>query len=205
MVSVNARSLDFIISVNPYDYLTMSFGKSWSSCHTIDKRNVRGMSSGYSGAYCGGTLSYMLDGSSIITYVIDKDGDPQTCGKIYRNMFHYQNYTLIQGRIYPQGNDGATDLYAKFRGFMQDELHKLLGLVENKWTKNNDCYNWTDSLGVHYRDYECNNNCTVSYPNEHKDDHEMVNIGHEGICPNCGETVNRESYLTHNVCTPHND
>lgn len=205
LVSANTRTLDLIISLNPCDYLTMSFGKSWSSCHTIDKTNIRGMESGYHGMYCGGTLSYMLDPSSIITYVIDKDGDVQECGKIYRNMFHYQNYTLIQGRVYPQGNDGATDLYSKFRSFMQDELSKMLGLSENKWTKSSDCCQWTESYGVHYRDYECNDNCTVSYPNEHKDDHNTVTIGEDGICPNCGKRITRESYLTHNVCTPRND
>ena len=26
-----------ILSINPLDYLTMSFGNSWASCHTIDK------------------------------------------------------------------------------------------------------------------------------------------------------------------------
>ena len=61
MVSGGTRKLDFVVSLNPYDYLTMSFGNSWSSCHTIDKRNRRGMPNSYSGQYCGGTLSYMLD------------------------------------------------------------------------------------------------------------------------------------------------
>ena len=36
-----------ILSINPLDYLTMSFGNSWSSCHTIYKRNRRGMPNSY--------------------------------------------------------------------------------------------------------------------------------------------------------------
>ena len=28
-----------VLSINPLDYLTMSFGNSWASCHTIDKEN----------------------------------------------------------------------------------------------------------------------------------------------------------------------
>ena len=89
MVSGLMRSLDFIISLNPYDYLTMSVGKSWTSCHHI-----------YTGGYKGGTLSYMLDKTSIITFVIDKGGNPYDEGKIYRNMFHFKGNTLIQARVY---------------------------------------------------------------------------------------------------------
>jgi hypothetical protein len=57
MVSGKERLLKFFISVNPLDYLTMSFGKSWASCHTIDKKNYRRMPGGYSGQYCNGTMS----------------------------------------------------------------------------------------------------------------------------------------------------
>ena len=65
LVSGKERTLNFIISLNPLDYLTMSFGKSWASCHTIDKSNRRRMPNAYSGAYCNGVLSYMLDKASI--------------------------------------------------------------------------------------------------------------------------------------------
>ena len=145
----------------------------------------------------------MLDKSSIITFVVDKGGDVQECGKIYRNMFHYQNHTMIQGRIYPQGNDGATDLYAKFRGFMQEEMAKMLGLAENKWTikkGTNECNEWTDSYGVHYRDYLYNDDCNVCYPSEHKEDHGCVNIGANGICAKCGESITSSDRIVHSRC-----
>ena len=203
MVSTNTRALDFVISLNPYDYLTMSFGKSWASCHTIDKTNRRrSADSHYHGMYCGGTLSYMLDESSIISFVIDKDGDPQKCGKIYRNMFHYQNYTLVQGRIYPQGNDGATNLYDDFRAVMQAELASMHD-IKNMWTikrGTRDCRENTTSVGVHYRDYEYNSNCNVCYPTEFKDSHGRVNIGSVGVCPNCGREINLSGYLSHSDC-----
>ena len=202
LVSGGTRDLDFVISLNPYDYLTMSFGKSWASCHTIDKRNRRGMANSYSGQYCGGTLSYMLDKSSIITYVIDKGGDPQTCGKIYRNMFHYENKLLVQGRVYPQGNDGATDLYDKFRGYMQEALNKALKIENNTWAviKEGDCCAYTSSNGAHYRDYNMSSSsCNVS-----RLDGDItsayVHIGHNGICPYCGESFTSNSYLSHGSC-----
>ena len=59
MVSGLKRKLKFFISVNPLDYITMSNGVNWTSCHSV--RNM--------GGWCGGTLSYMLDSTSIITFV----------------------------------------------------------------------------------------------------------------------------------------
>lgn len=204
MVSSKKRQLDFVISVNPYDYLTMSFGNSWASCHTIDKNNVRRMPNDYSGAYCGGTISYMLDSVSIITYVVGNGADVQKSGKIYRNMFHYSGYALIQGRVYPQGNDGCTDLYKTFRLFMQEAISPLIGLNENKWTKSGRSVGdyVADSFGVHYRDYFHYSSCNVSYPSEKKAEvnaREMI-IGSWGICPYCGKAFSENNRLSHPMC-----
>ncbi len=204
MVSGLTRNLDFVISVNPYDYLTMSFGNSWSSCHTIDKNNLRRLPTGYSGGYCGGTLSYMLDKSSIITYVIDKNEDPREGGKIYRNMFHYGNNTLIQSRIYPQGNDGATDLYTKFREFMHAEFNALFETEDEPWTvkKGKDwCQENTTSYGVHYRDYIYVRDCNVSYLANKERQRRRVEIGSTGICPYCGQPITSSSSLSHSSCS----
>lgn len=203
LVSDLKRKLKFFMSLNPIDYLTMSFGVNWASCHTIDKTNERQMPNNYSGLYCGGTLSYMLDSSSFITYVHDKiPTDFVEEGKIYRNMFHFQDNLLVQGRIYPQGNDGATDLYRIFRGFVQEEMSKLLGLESNTWVKKSGSANeYTSSTGVHYRDY-CNfEDCNVSYPKEKSDAlGNLVYIGSARICPNCGEEISdniNTGILTH--------
>jgi hypothetical protein len=118
-------------------------------------------------------------------------------------MFHYQDYTMIQGRIYPQGNDGATDLYTKFRTFMQDEMSKMLGLTDNKWTIKKgtcNCSEWANSIGQHYRDYIYNDDCNVCYPTEYKDSHGIVNIGEHGVCANCGESINSCDRIVHSGC-----
>lgn len=203
MVSGLKRNLKFYISLNPLDYLTMSFGNSWSSCHTIDKKNERNMPNSYSGMHCGGVLSYMLDGTSIITYVHDHVMENYEEGKIYRNMFHFSNGTLIQGRIYPQGNDGATDLYKIFRRFMQIELTQLLNLKADDWLlRKGDCCGNTHTTGVHYPDYTCFEGCNVSYPREMPEAAtNRVRIGHSRICPICGEEVDDDydhGYLCHN-------
>lgn len=206
MVSDLKRELDFYISLNPYDYLTMSFGNSWASCHTIDKMNRRRIQDSYSGGYCGGCLSYMLDQSSIITFAMDKGADVQQDGKIYRNMFHFDNNMLMQSRVYPQSNDGGTDLYESFRVIVQGEFAIMLGLTNNQWEhlgNRRECNNRTDSYGVHYQDYIYRDDCNISCPTElrqnvHNNSH--IRVGRDGICPCCGERITASGQISHNLC-----
>lgn len=201
MVSDLKRKMKFFISLNPLDYFTMSFGNSWSSCHTIDRSNIRNMPDSYSGMYCGGTMSYMLDKTSIITYVHNDIPESVEEGKVYRNMFHYENGALIQARIYPQGNDGATDLYKEFRAVVQKEFADMLG-VSNNWIDSpRSAYKNTSSTGVHYRDYECFNNCNMTYPSDMPNAaNEVVHIGHERICANCGQSISDDANSRRLIC-----
>ena len=203
MVSTSKRAVKFFISVNPLDYLTMSFGVNWASCHTIDRMNVRRMENSYSGGYCGGTMSYMLDATSIITYVHNTMPENYETGKVYRNMFHLGgDGVLLQSRVYPQGNDGCTDLYKEFRSIMQKELASMLGLEANRWTKRNSVSN-VNSVGVHYRDYSYNRDCNISYPTERPQcQQQTISVGSERICPHCGRGAEELStcYLSHHDC-----
>jgi hypothetical protein len=203
MVSDLKRELTYVISLNPYDYLTMSFGNSWASCHTIDKTNRRGMDNAYSGAYCGGCLSYMLDSTSFITFTVEKGADVQTSGKIFRNMFHYGNNVLVQGRVYPQSNDGGTDLYQAFREIVQAEMATMLDLTSNEWTHlcgYDSMGSYVNTSGVHYPDYRRYNGCNASYPSERRRSG-AVRIGHNGICPYCGEEYSKDRLLSHDSCS----
>ena len=206
MVSDLKRELDFYISLNPYDYLTMSFGNSWASCHTIDKQNRRNIQDHFSGGYCGGCLSYMLDSTSIITFAMDKDADVQQDGKIYRNMFHFGNNMLMQSRVYPQSNDGGTDLYESFRVIVQGEFAIMLGLANNAWDhlgNRRACDNRTDSNGVHYPDYIYKDDCNISCPTELRrtvSDSSRIQVGRAGICACCGETITSSNKISHDIC-----
>lgn len=204
MVSCLKRKLKFFISVNPIDYLTMSFGVNWASCHTIDKENRRRMDNSYHGMYCAGTVSYMLDATSIITFVHDHVPTDWEDGKIYRCMFHYGNDILVQGRVYPQGNDGNTDLYKVFRNYVQNEITPLIGITDTTWTKkaNGDVSGNVRSRGLHYRDYINFGSCNVSYPREKSSaKNSVIMIGHDGICPYCGRlVVENESRICHIDC-----
>lgn len=211
LVSERKKKYKLVFSVNPLDYLKMSFGNTWASCHTIDKENIRrSEGSHYSGMYCGGTLSYMLDGVSFVVYVVPMEADtnhPDRTDKIYRNMFHFYNDNLIQGRIYPQGNDGSLDLYKKFRLLVQEELTKMLGIEyvesgsESTWvfkgsTVDDDYYCKT---GAHYDDPANFHDCNISYMRRTGLRTEMT-IGHAGICAWCGEEITNNSYISHDSC-----
>lgn len=191
LVSDTSRKMWFIMSLNPLDYLTMSNGVSWHSCHNITN-----------GGWKGGCLSYMLDSTSIITYVVSEMQEPiHEIPKVYRQMFHYENGLFIQNRLYPQGNDGATDLYEKFRGFVVEEFADLLH-INGDWVVKRGPENYMNhirSMGAHYKDYNSNKSCAVFYPtaNESRVSGHVLTIGHAGICTRCGKTFTANGALAH--------
>lgn len=180
-----------ILSVNPLDYLTMSFGNSWASCHTIDKTNKRCMPNSYEGMYSSGTISYMLDGTSMVFYTVDAayDGnDFWNEPKINRQMFHWGEDKLIQGRLYPQDNDSNAEGYKPYREIVQKIMSELFDFP-NYWTVKKgtaEASRYVMSEGTHYRDYECYSNCNLSVP-KGSENEECITVGHNPICIECGE------------------
>lgn len=193
LVSSITRKMQFVISLNPLDYLLMSNGVNWHSCH-----NIR------TGGCMGGTISYMLDNVSIVTFVVDKlEGEIHKIPKVYRQMYHYENNLFIQSRVYPQSNDGATNLYDKFRNFMIEEFTDLLG-IEGEWqfkNGNNECDKHIKhgDGAQHYPDYLYNRNVGIFYPenNEPGVSKHVMTVGRMGICVNCGKEYNDSGRLTH--------
>ena len=184
-----------VLSCHPVDYLTMSFGNSWSSCHTIDKKNKRDMPNSYQGQYSGGTLSYMLDGTTAVFYTVDAkyDGDKlELEPKINRCMFHIGEYKVVQGRVYPQTNDGEGGIYTEIRNIVQKIIADCWG-KPNMWTLKKGtghCCHVIKSEGVHYRDYENFDYCNVSYlkfDDSENLNNERITVGHNPICPQCGK------------------
>ena len=192
LVSDLKRKLYFVISLNPLDYFTMSVGVNWKSCHHIE-----------SGAWKGGCMSYMLDKTSMITYVVPTlEGDIHETAKVYRQMYHYKNNLFVQNRLYPQGNDGATDLYEKFRGFVIEAFSPLIG-ADDKWAASPGVQGHVNSLGNHYRDYSSSLKSNIFYPLSKADDaaNQIITIGHEGICIKCGRPYSNTCNYSHDRCT----
>jgi hypothetical protein len=189
-----------VLSVNPLDYLTMSFGNSWASCHTIDKRNKRGMPNSYAGMYSSGTISYMLDSPSMVFYTVDASyngNDFWNEPKINRQMFHWGEEKLVQGRLYPQDNDGDNSVYTPYREIVQKVMSELFSLP-NYWTvsKGTDAAGkFINSDGTHYRDYDNYSNCTLSRPKGSENDR-YITVGHDPICIECGHEHDTEDCIS---------
>lgn len=180
-----------VISCNPIDYLTSAFGNSWTTCATLDKKNKRGYCGDYTyrGLSSGGNGSYMEDGTTFVFYILKGDyngNTPELEPKIYRNLFHFNGNTLIQGRVYPKSKDGATDLYKEFREIVMEKL-----FPEAKWETEigyGYCSEATVTKGCHYQDYLRFNDCNVSYMQG--TEHGLVVIGSSHHCPSCGSLTN---------------
>ena len=180
-----------VLSINPLDYLTMSFGNSWSSCHTIDKKNKRKMPKPYHGEYSSGTLSYMLDSASMVLYTVDKSYEGNeywSQDKINRQMFHYGEDKLVQGRLYPQDNDGDSDAYEPYRKIVQ-EIMSIVFDFPNLWTLckgTEHASKYVMSDGTHYKDYYHYTNVTLSKIKDRENNNKFT-VGAKPICITCGE------------------
>jgi hypothetical protein len=190
-----------VLSVNPLDYLTMSFGNSWASCHTIDKENKRNMPNNYSGCYSSGTISYMLDEVSMVLYTVDASYNGKEYWdqpKINRQMFHYGENKLVQARLYPQDNDGCSDVYLPYRNIVQQIMSTILD-VPNLWVLKKGteevgkyiCHN-----GTNYPDYHHFNSCTVSLIKGIENPYRME-VGARPICIYCGERHHLQENINH--------
>lgn len=192
-----------ILSLNPIDYLTMSFGNSWASCHTIDKENKRKMPNDYHGCYSSGTVSYMLDEVSMVLYVVDKaynGTDYEWQPKINRQMFHYGEDKLVQGRLYPQSNDGDGSVYTPYRQIVQEVMSTIFEFP-NLWTIKKGTSAIRErvySEGTHYKDYYNFNSCSISRA-KHKENDKPFTIGHSPICIECGDEHEVEDNI--NCCS----
>lgn len=187
-----------VLSVNICDFLLMSNGNSWSSCHFINS------SGAYSGCYKAGTLSYSNDGTSMVFYTLSSDYNGNQWffePKITRQMFFYQNGNLLQSRLYPKGCDAEGEDYKDYRAVVQDIISNCLG-VPNLWKKL-DGDEWpgisTYCDSFHYKDYEeFPSECVMSYNKEFKDEiDEGIEIGGRSYCVDCG---NERAYYGDDDC-----
>lgn len=186
-----------LLSVNPVDYLTMSRGNRWHSCHDIRNKDD-------AGCYSSGTLSYMLDTSSIVCFTLKSADDVENifADKLQRNMIHIapDGRSFIQGRVYPQENDGAADLYAEWRHIVQDVIADCIG-VPSLWNVKKGtatCKEWTDTDGTHYPDYHYFDNCNLSTLKNTTP--RMIPVGHDPICPECGAAHTVQDNVCCNDC-----
>lgn len=219
--SINPKEFEteVVLSVNPFDFWTMSFGDSWASCMTIDKNNLRHVDSqhNYQGMYSAGTESYMLDNSAIIVYTrptkkwLEEHGESELPLEIQskhkRGVFLLGEDKIVQCRTYPDGRDGGDNgLPAQLREIVQKTFADLLD-TPNMWLLKKGSYECrkvtVEGEGyTHYRDYVEYDDGTVSYlkrvnGNLNK---KKITVGAYCICPECGERHDSERHITCDDC-----
>lgn len=152
------RNRLFYFSVNPADYLTMSLGNSWSSCHALVPDMVADASS--CAEYRAGCMSYMVDPSSVVGYVLDADCDYEEpsylCGKITRQMYllHPSLRLFVQSRAYP----GMSRETARKHRAIVHEILSSVGGFDNKWAAPRRGCDYSEKVAfqcndLHYPDY----------------------------------------------------
>lgn len=221
--SINPKSFkrQIVLSVNPIDFWTMSFGNSWASCMTLDVDKRRkaqgGLGHNYEGMYSSGTESYMLDGSTIVVYYVDlKDengiGNPELKDKYKRCLFYIGENKMIQSRVYPDGRDGVQDeddssvqIAKDMREIVEKVISECAG-VPNSWVYKNGtnmATQMSESYGTHYRDYQSYSDCGTVFLKIGErliKNTQKIKIGHDPICPSCGEPHSNQRNIQCDGC-----
>ena len=143
-----------VISLNVMDFLTMSEGNSWQSCHNIRKR----------GCYHGGCLSYAMDNVTAILYTLPADTDISegkiwNIPKINRQLFMFGDTYVVESRLYPESAAMAIrKAHHKFvNKFYNEVSDKRFNPVKgNDRAVTADICNKTETVGNHYPDYHYN-------------------------------------------------
>lgn len=178
-VKTKPEKLKFVLSIHPADYMRMSFGNSWDSCHKLGR-----------GCYQAGTLSYMLDTCSMVGYVVKTECKDEYWkeGKIFRQMFMYNGAEMLKSRLYP---DYSTN-DAIYGTAFADCVAKILD-IPSDWKKiNTSLTTMAQGKGsVAYPDFSFSSYNTWSLVNpKYRADCAFIAkttpIGEPPMCPICG-------------------
>lgn len=181
-----------LLSIHLGDYLTMSQGTGWQSCHLIDD-----------GCYMAGTLSYAMDSTTMMFYTVNADYNGTEYWwqeKITRQVFCYDNYKILQSRLYPNCN--ITEKITLYRNLVQEIFAKCLELP-NLWTINTDTGSHIETGygSHHYCDYDYEMyNCHMSLLKGYENASYIV-VGAPAYCLECTDEVAGDDVLH---CSSHN-
>lgn len=196
-----------VISLNPIDFLLMSNGTNWHSCHDIGNEPEN------AGCYSSGTISYMLDEHSFLFYTVDSeyDGDAiELEPKITREVFGYNEGNIAQLRLYPSSKDyGSEEEYQNVREIVQQVVADCLG-ENNLWTKRRKS---VEDFIKHGKDATCypdwqegnpgSSHCVVSTLNKYFNPEIRNNVftfGARPVCINCGECHDNDDNILCQDC-----
>lgn len=195
----------YCLSINPIDFLLMSNGNSWSSCHFLEYGNSNK-------CYQAGTMSYPMDMVTMIFFTIDNiKGEGEYCElpKLHRQLFMYSDKFLLQSRLYPTYTDKNYSTLT--RQTVQDIMQECDGCkdVTDYWGNTSfnaqgssmRCFTHAPRI-MHYPDYIYGYNINITpksgvdipHYNEVINTFELPEIGGKIVCPSCGK---EHTYNTH--------
>jgi hypothetical protein len=126
----------------------------------------------------------------MVFYTVDSEYDGNdywTQPKINRQMFHYGEDKLVQGRLYPQDNDGDGEAYTPYRNIVQSIMSVIFDFP-NLWNlkKGTSAASlYIQTKGTHYVDYVHYDNCSLSRIKDRENENSFI-VGARPICINCG-------------------
>lgn len=187
--SETPRDIIYTISINPIDFLYMSNGVSWSSCHYIESGNG-------DKCYQAGTISYAIDGCSFIfskVYKADVNGQKLALvPKVNRQVFMYSDIAILQSRLYPDCN--KTDYSKKVWGIVKKAIDECKGqeiTYNDVMTSNIKEFFVSHKNSAQYPDYEYSYYNIVIHKTTDLDKYAIItptSIGRPSICVSCGKT-----------------
>lgn len=207
-----------VLSVNPIDFLRMSIGNSWNSCHEINFDNEEG-----SNFHSGGCWSYAYDEQSMIYYTVEagvKDENITYAGKYTRQIVLWNGTAVCLSRLYPQKWDGENSAYQETRTIVEQIIADCTG-YGNMWKKlplTSESYNnrlrenTVKHTGHQYPDYY-HGAYPIYAPSflvANKDDEELkefcnFSVGSDKpICIVCGDRIDMHDYPICSYCAGSN-
>lgn len=180
-----------VLSIHPCDFLEMSNrDDAWSSCHCLAH-----------GGWQAGCLSYMGDSVSMVFFTVDEDVTEQfhKVPRITREIFCFNEGTLLQSRLYPSDDNDQRSLH---RSLIQKAIADCLG-VPNLWSTMKQLdetrdYMLTTTGSTHYTDYY--NGYAILSLLKGADEHGTLQIGSHAICTCCGRPLSSRSSLQCSSC-----
>lgn len=202
-----------VLSIDPIDYITMSENDSgWSSCHALD------------GCYRAGTLAYLQDKSTCISYVasshnavVNVNGErKEFTNKTWRQIvsFSMERDYAIQARQYPNMNDANQQTIAKMISDALStsnggaEYHSFAVDVNSRLEDLHQDFEYDEDTTVFYNDIahqafrtafivaQTKFNSTQDVHDAHRSHGNICVIGTYVDCLcGCGETLSNSAYL----------
>lgn len=191
-----------VLSINYTDFLTMSNGNSWMTCHYINSHGIFHSSDdgSYRGMYKQGCLSYANDDVSFIFYTLDKKATKPywKVPKINRVCMQYRNGVLVCGKCYPNNEPAKR---AAYRQVAETIISECEGWA-NSWTFSENIerihgFVAFDVGHANYEDYQFEQqhpSIAINKGHATFDIDDAMEIGHDAYCLCCGEVLDPDEH-----------